>query len=235
MCTVSILERAGALRLVANRDEQRTRARAVPPAIVDINGMRVLMPIDPVSGGTWIAGNAAGLAIALLNVNPPGSPLAAPPRSRGEIVPKLAGCSSLSKMAKIAASIDPRDYAPFRLVCAAFGIVLEIVPSTRSIQRLSTRVPRMFTSSGLGDEEVEAPRRELFNQIVCEARVTDQDVRQDQFHSHQWPERPHLSVWMSREDACTVSRTVVEIGEGSVNMTYSAAPAWEEVSVDLAR
>jgi hypothetical protein len=42
------------------------------------------------------------------------------------------------------------------------------------------------------------------------------------FHCHRWADRPHLSVNMSRADACTVSRTVVSLGAGRVSMTYHA-------------
>ena len=37
----------------------------------------------------------------------------------------------------------------------------------------------------------------------------------------QWPERPEISVWMSREDARTVSVTSVELGAGgAARMVY---------------
>jgi uncharacterized protein with NRDE domain len=237
MCTVSLIESTRGLRLVANRDEQRSRARALPPVEVDLagTGLRALMPIDPVSGGTWIAVNTAGLAVALLNVNPPKSDAPAPPRSRGEIVPRLAECRSLDALVDRALALDHRVYAPFRLVGARRDHVVEIVPGTRSVHRTKTSVPVMFTSSGLGDEQVEGPRRELFERTVLDDDTTDLGSRQDRFHAHRWPERPHLSVLMTRPDALTVSRTVVEIAEEALTMTYAAVPEWQEVAAVLAR
>src|SRR5436305_3313340 len=45
----------------------------------------------PASGGTWLAANDAGLALAVLNVNPPERDREAlrPTRSRGEVIPAL--------------------------------------------------------------------------------------------------------------------------------------------------
>jgi len=223
------------LRLACNRDELRSRARALPPTLVELDGLRVLMPVDPVSRGTWIACNEAGLAIALLNVNPPDLPAIQSPRSRGDIVPRLARFHSLEQAAEAALAIDARAYAPFRLVCASRGLALEIVPSTGSVQRLSLNTPLMFTSSGLGDHQVETPRRELFARTVVAGSSPELAIRQDQFHAHRWRDRPHLSVCMTRADACTVSRTVIEIREDRLTMNYAAEPEWKRVTIETAR
>jgi hypothetical protein len=236
VCTVSLVTWAGGLRLVSNRDEQRSRPASLPPRLVDRGGVRIIMPIDPASGGTWIAVNELGLAIALLNVNPPDRPAALPPRSRGEIVPALAALTTLDDVAAAAAAIDFRDYAPFRLVCAGGGDVLQIAPAASLLHRASIDAPIMFTSSGLGDERVEGPRRELFARILFDGDAAeDRRARQDEFHEHRWSDAPHLSVFMERADACTVSRTVVEIGEERVALTYSAPPDWAGVTESMRR
>ena len=73
MCTLTILPLGGAsTRLAFNRDEQRTRPAALPPQVRQFGGRTALMPVDPVSDGTWLAVNDAGLVLALHNVNPPG-------------------------------------------------------------------------------------------------------------------------------------------------------------------
>ena len=43
---------------------------------------------------------------------------------------------------------------------------------------------------------------------------------QDAYHRHVWPDRRHESVCMYREDARTVSMTVVERLTDAVAMTY---------------
>src|SRR5262249_13957501 len=73
MCTVSIvaLNEPGnrRLRLACNRDELRSRPAALPPLVRNCDERQAIMPIDPVSDGTWIAVNDAGIAATLLNVN----------------------------------------------------------------------------------------------------------------------------------------------------------------------
>ena len=233
MCTVSVIATSAMLRLVSNRDEQRTRARAFPPSLLTFDGVRVLAPLDPESGGTWIACNELGLAVSLLNVNPPRPSTVAPPKSRGLIVPQLAGCRSLDEVCERTLAIDSRDYAPFRLVAVQGSNAVEIEPSKRTITRKHLDVPLMLTSSGLGDHEVEGPRRKLFDELM--GKGFDLYEQQDVFHAHRWSDTPHLSVDMARVDAWTVSRTIVEVRPDRVTMTYAAEPTWVPASIDLRR
>lgn len=252
MCTVSIVQSAERLRLVVNRDEQRSRPLAQPPRIVQFSPsdsrerVRAAMPIDPASGGSWVAVNDAGLAAALLNANrddrgqavnrewgqtPPGSPA----RSRGEIVPRLAALTSLEAMVDAARAIDRARYQPFRLVCTGAGRAVLIDPHLDFVQDLPVAGPLMFTSSGLGDDVVEGPRRRLFADLVLDAAAPDQESAQDRFHGHRWESMPQVSVFMSRSDASTVSRTIVEIEAERLRMIYAAAPGWRACEVELAR
>ena len=143
MCTVSVIKVPGFLRLVSNRDEQRSRPAALPPTVTQASDLRVLAPTDPASQGTWIACNEAGLAIALLNVNPPSADPRIPPRSRGEIVPGLIRSHSLDEVAELAAAIDHREFAPFRVVAvhANEAEVLELSPGTGLDRRVPTNEP----------------------------------------------------------------------------------------------
>ena len=78
----------------------------------------------------------------------------------------------------------------------------------------------MLTSSGLGDELVEAPRRELFDAMLSFGECSRQ--RQDEFHRHSWGDRTYLSVCMRRTDAATTSYTVVETWLGGASLRYHA-------------
>lgn len=242
MCTVSIVTWANGLRLAANRDERRGRAPAHPPRLVERDGVRVLMPIDPASNGTWVAANELGVAFALLNVNP-AIPFTPGARSRGGIVAALAPLGSIDDVAEAMAGLDPAPYSPFRLIAAAGCEAIEIAPSLSLTRRHALEAPVVFTSSGLGDALVEGPRRTLFAEMVGRktghARTRDDAenliARQDAFHAHRWRELPHLSVRMSRNDACTVSKTVIEIGERRIVMTYAGEPGWEASSMALPR
>jgi hypothetical protein len=231
MCTVTVvpttLSCAGTVRIACNRDESLHRRAALPPELRRIGSRQALCPIDPQSGGTWIAVNDSGLAAVLLNSSrlAPGARLLSPITfgrpSRGTIIPQLLGADSAADGLSCALELELRDYDPFRLVLIDALEIAElhwdgcrrdfrpVLPLTGS---------RMYASSGLGDHMVEGPRRALFQSTLGESPISA--ASQDRFHRHAWPGREHLSVNMCRPDARTVSYTVVELGFDEVRMTY---------------
>jgi hypothetical protein len=233
MCTVSVIytgERIDrAVRVVCNRDELRTRAEALPPRVCTLGERRAVMPIDPVSGGTWIAASDARIVMALLNYNPrPARTIGvtdAVPRSRGTIIPSLLQSSSMDEAVEAALHLRAREYEPFRLVILDVHSICEVVSDVAALRTFRTMTdgrPLLFTSSGLGDEQVDRPRRELFEQLIPPYFATA--AAQDVFHRHMWEGREHISVLMSRVDARTVSRTTVELSRGGARMKYEPVP-----------
>lgn len=242
MCTVTIVPvrgpqtaaaRAG-YRLACNRDESRLRPAALPPQVRAIDGRYVVLPVDPVAGGTWVAVNDHGLAMTLLNVYAPmaagdGSPapLQRLPhhRSRGLIIPTLIASDHVTAALNGASALRATDFPPFRLVMVDFEQIAEIRSDGFSFStsvRPRPGEPVLFTSSGLGDHVVEPPRRELFRAMFAEPGRWL--AAQDEFHRHRWPDRPHLSVCMDRPEARTVSYTVIDVAVGSARLTYSGEP-----------
>jgi hypothetical protein len=255
MCTVSLLPRAAfaqsgavcdmALRVVCSRDEQRARPAAIRPAVQVIGGRQVVMPIDPVGGGTWIAVNDRGLVFALLNQYGPaslgpgaaGRPVhelaLAPVESRGRIIPALASSGSVSEALAQAQDLDPSRYNAFRLLVADKDQLLECWPEDgRLVHRRSLlHGPIMRTSSAMGDRVVAGPRGALFRHIMSAGR--DPRVAQDAFHRHQWPGLKHISVRMERGDATTVSVTTIEIGRETASMIYTSPGRYSVVRVSV--
>jgi hypothetical protein len=161
--------------------------------------------------------------MTVLNVNAGGAKVGTGILSRGSIIPQLLPCDSLREAVVQAAGLDPANYAPFRLVLADRGSWAEVRSDgqhMRHSQPAEFTKPLLFTSSGLGDDVVEGPRRRLFEEVF--ARRSDPTALQNLFHCHRWPDRPHLSVNMSRDDACTVSRAIVGIDAERVALTYHA-------------
>ncbi len=155
-------------------------------------------------------------------------------RSRGLIIPALLPCDSLPCAAARAESLTAGRYQPFRLLIANQSRFVEIVSNGRTTSvsgRMLGNTPAFFTSSGLGDHVVEPPRRALFRSHFREHAPTPRT--QDTFHRHRWPDRPHLSVNMSREDACTVSYTTVTLNETQATMRYRAAGPASTVKPDV--
>jgi hypothetical protein len=242
MCTVTVLPRVLLssvtsddqllLRVVCNRDELLTRAPALPPTLWAAGPRRALMPIDPQSGGTWIAANDAGLVFALLNANDQASAPGAV--SRGTIIPTLVGCATVSRALAQVQQIRADWFAPFRLLIIDRDEVIDcrLHGARLHHRRYGLRRALLRTSSGLGDAVVSGPRRMLFRRTMSGSG--DAQAAQDTYHRHQWPGREAISVTMRRADAATVSRTVVEVREGSVRLSYQAMQWRYPVSVQVA-
>jgi len=243
MCTVTIVPlsdphggRAG-FRLATNRDESRRRPPAAPPVTRAFGTRHAILPIDPTGGGTWVAVNDLGLAFTILNRNPADMRgVAFPDRpSRGTIIPDLLESATLAETRSRLEQRRPDDYAPFRLIACDGRACLEAVGGAGALklQEHALDQPVMFTSSGLGDARVEGPRRRLFNDWFGDdpgAWPTEQDA----FHRHRWPQHPELSVCMSRDDARSVSLTVVAVTAAGVSLTYHGVPP-DEPGQDVTR
>jgi hypothetical protein len=215
MCTVSIIPVDGGWRVVCNRDEHRERNRALAPRWHALSGgRRAVWPIDTHAGGTWIAGSEHGLVLCVLNLNPhpPLSVVDIPDlRSRGLLIPGLIGLDSAGQVAAAVARGELGRYAPFRLLAmdADSGNVAELRWDRHELVRSwHAADSQCFVSSGLGDARV-APRLELFDSMVRLPGPTRRG--QDEFHRHQWPRHPEVSVLMSRAEARTVSITTLEV------------------------
>lgn len=278
MCTVSIIplkhpdnpEQIVGLRLVTNRDEQRTRSAALPPAWYDLepSPFRAVHPMDADAGGTWVAATTSGLVLCLLNANPRPYPALPPAQeiiSRGMIIPALMGSRDAASAARGVSSLELDRYAPFTLLAADLGEQAEQGPEARgglaarraggtatlarAGSRVTTRVfqvrwdrdrlveqelgaaPVCVASSGLGDHVV-GERLPLFDRMVARESASDDtcDERQDKFHRHQWSDRRHVSVLMSREDARTVSITTVELMSAREGMPATVTMTYEPVA-----
>ena len=219
MCTISIVPHADGFRMLCNRDELRTRPLAVPPRWRTDGRVAVTHPVDPLGGGTWIAVSGEGMAVALLNRQCRRKTVG-PTRSRGELPLALIDASGLADARHRLGRIDPAAYSGFMLVVVSFHQLLlassDGVGLTLEERELTG--PAAFTSSSLGDEEAERARLPLFQSLV--ARSRDPWSGQRAFHDHQWHAQPELSVVMHRPDACTVSRTRVDVRGGRVAMDY---------------
>jgi hypothetical protein len=223
VCTVSVVPDVDGVRIVCNRDEQRSRPPALPPRWFQLGDRRAVYPVDPLSGGTWIAANDAGLVLVLLNRSATiDRGRLAPPRSRGAIVPALIGHDRLVAAFAAGSEFRPYHFDPFQLV-GLQGTSLAVLTNdchrlTKTFVRLEQ--PLMWTSSSLGDALVERPRQALFDHLVAEASRGGRRPAQRRFHRHRWDRHPELSVLMNRSDARTVSRTVIDLSTGRVRLHY---------------
>jgi uncharacterized protein with NRDE domain len=224
MCTVSIVPvGADGFRVMCNRDERRTRPIALAPRVERAGGHDAIFPKDPLGGGTWIGVNTAGLAVAVLNRHDDHSRdrTCGAGQSRGAIGVGVLRHGRLDEAVRWAGSLTADDFAPFRLVALHKHrlVVVSCDGYAIDVSRRTLVAPVMFTSSSLGDDRVAPLRRALFEQLVTQ-RSERWLSGQLRFHSHQWPERPEVSVLMDRADATTVSRSTIDVGPRGVHFRY---------------
>jgi hypothetical protein len=222
MCTFSIVPLDGGFRVMSNRDERFDRASAFQPRLEPLDSRTVVMPIDPVGGGSWIGVNDAGLVAAVLNRHDRPSPSGASFSSRGALVRRALGSESIEAALASVEALDPTRFQPFRLVLVqGSGIALVAGNSLEFADAEATLVgPMMFTASSRGDVFVDLPRRRLFE---CLMGQSDDRLRaQSLFHRHQWPGRQDISVLMERGNAATVSRTTIDVRKCGIELDYES-------------
>jgi hypothetical protein len=228
MCSVSWVRRRGSLVVVMNRDERRDRAPARPPRRWRGADGGFTAPVDAAAGGTWIAARDSGVVLALLNHH--ASSGTAPPAgairvSRGRLVTALAAEAGVPDAARLRAE-DLASLAPFRLFVIGPRLAPRVFTWTGaalSSRRLDPQVG-FLTSSSWNPRGVIAARQAQFRAFRRAAgRPTLAALIA--FHDQAASARgPGYAVRMSRADARTVSRTVVEWRAGRVSMAYQACP-----------
>ena len=228
MCTISVVPTPDGFRLACNRDESRSRPAAGGPRLHRIGSRRAVWPVDPLSGGTWIGVNDAGLAMVLLNRRPQNSGAWVPTHSRGVLIPRLLAEARLEAVVarareELAPSNGEARFEPFTLVMIQHHHVatIDYCAGTTTLVRGRLARPVMFTSSSLGDELVERPRQRLFAALVESSRRPL--AAQARYHRHRWPDRPHISVRMARADAATVSHTTIDVSNEHIAIEYSCS------------
>jgi len=221
MCTASWLLEPKGYQLFFNRDEQKGRAKALPPQqFISDNGISYMMPVDPVGKGSWIATNEFGLTLCLLNYyqgqTPQGELI-----SRGQLVKSFAHYASADELISDFARLSYQQYAPFTLV--VFDAELTAYNGhVRSLQwdgkTLVDSLPLPpLISSAVDADNVRNERRRLFAEYnEKEESITGRLA----FHHSHDPHKGHFSPCMHRDDAHTVSFTHISVTEGNVEINY---------------
>ena len=238
MCTLTAhrlgLPDRSALWLAMNRDESRTRAAKIPPAITEPPGApRVLAPRDGAAGGTWIGVNDRGLIAALLNLYPDGIAPEAPRATvtRGALVDRALTAATVDEAcAAIAAEVRVGRYSPFRLALVSldggrlitwtgFDVVRE-----DALEDPHDRAWVFLTSSSWRSPEVLPWREEKFR--AWREAGAEHIGPVPSFHLWQPEGREEWAPLVAREKSVTRSLTKIEIDRtrGEAAMAYWRDP-----------
>lgn len=153
-----------------NRDELKTRSRALPPEIRQTDqGVRYLAPTDPDAGGTWMLVNEFGLTVCLLNRWHDEAKVGAAGQneikhqSRGILVLGFAGAKTAAEVIAQLRDTDSRVYKPFTLVVAdANELLVEVWDGERMFPEVA-EAP--LTSSSYCFPEVSQARTEGYQAL----------------------------------------------------------------------
>jgi len=213
VCTLSFRLEPDGFELWFSRDEQRSRAAARRPALSRARDTRFLAPRDPEGGGTWIAANEHGLALALLN------DYASPPRggdfeSRGRLVLALCAARDTGEVAQRVGSGGLARYRPFELAAFAPGEPVTRLAWDGRTLTAERGISGPLASSAVAHAEARAARRARFAELGAGAL--------ERFHREHAPARGALSACMHRRDAKTVSLVRVRVTRERVAMAYAA-------------
>ena len=226
MCTLTWLfnEDAQGYSLFFNRDELKTRKRALPPHMQQTqNGVSFLAPTDADAGGTWLAVNQYGLTICLLNNYTAIDPDNRVFKSRGEIVVALIDSHSIASVEEKLLAMDLSFYRGFQVVIFQHE-VKEFSWDNISLTQLIPKVP--VTSSSYDSKAVCNNRQQYFQSM---AKPVDINSLSDFHRSHINEDMTLIegkpdninSVCMHRALSKTVSQCSVQVCADQVSIAYS--------------
>ena len=224
MCTLSWLVNAQGYEVFFNRDEQRSRVKAEPPAYDTVTDS--IMPIDPQGGGTWIAVNANGITLCLLNNYQAAAQIKkGNHKSRGSLIPLLLEFKTHDEILQCLYRIEMKDYLPFWLCIFPH----DFKKDNESIDCykwdgdvLTVDKPEQpVVSSAVSLTEVQQKRGSLFNKTMKSISNTEKHLS---YHSSHLPEKGKFSVCMHREDAHTQSLSHIVVGDTIIFRYQDEAP-----------
>ena len=217
MCTLSWIPHVNGdtpgYTLGFNRDERITRAAGAPPALRHAAGVAYLAPLDTEAGGTWLAVNAWGVCLALLN-RYGSDAVAGPvdPISRGFLVSGLIDVSSVRMLEARLAPLPLSRYQPFTLASVEPGSPVHAFEwNGVELRHHVHREPGLaLVSSGHDQPGAEAARRRTAAALFQREGLGSRAV--EALHASHEPARGAYSVCMHRADAETRSYSRIEVG-----------------------
>lgn len=223
MCTLTFIPKPGGYLIGMNRDENRLRPAPLLPVITEKSGMEAAFPREAATGGTWIAANASGVAIAVLNQNR-GNEAGEKVHSRGTVIPEVIHASGMRDTVRTMEKLDLSGMLPF--LATAFFPQEQIVVEWRwdgaaLRSRPWTWRAHHWFSSGISDS-LAAQVRGAFCQTAWQRRDAGSADWLRRLHAAHTPVRGSFSVCMHRPEAASLSYTEIAFEGRHLAMRYHA-------------
>lgn len=218
MCTLTYFLTNNGYQLFFNRDEQRTRASAIPPKLNITKS--AIYPVDPQGNGTWLAVNKQGMSLALLNYYhaKPVKSSTKKQLSRGQLI--LSLIEQTKDLKSYLIDSDLSVYQPFQLcifpkdLSLTTGKVTSIKWDGKKLFEEAAVLP--ITSSSVDFEEVKTMRVKKFQEVIRN-KVVNKELLTT-YHYSQESDGKH-SVNMQRNDAMSVSISHIVVDD-TISFNY---------------
>lgn len=219
------------LYIVANRDESRARVAALPPQKFKATHTEFMMPIDPQGQGTWIATNAHGLTVAVLNNYEAEQHFHLQPakRSRGMLVKDIVACPTLLQAEKTLREETITDYAPFYLLIFA-GVNHPICWSWDGKTLKQEQLTEGFLTTSAWEAKAIPFIRKRYLEV--ELPKVKSESEHLQLLREEKPKGGGYGIAMKRDDAMTVSTTMIAVSDSGSKMDYYAGHPSEQTSAE---
>jgi uncharacterized protein with NRDE domain len=162
MCTVTYIPTNDKYFISSNRDERKSRSRAIPPAVYEINQKKLIFPKDGDAGGSWIALHENGNAAVLLNGAFEKHVAMSPYRkSRGKIFLTIIGNEG---PARYFHQLDLDQIEPFTLVLLEKDSLYEFRwdGKDKHARQLKKHRPYIWSSATLYEKSIVEKREQWF-------------------------------------------------------------------------
>lgn len=228
MCTASWWYASdGSYEVFFNRDEQKSRAQALPPRSLRREGVDFIAPLDGARGGSWFVANEYGVTVCLLNHYPSeqvpdvGHPVPdASASSRGEIVLRCAAAKDVSQVLEILEEQDLGLFRPFHLLGLGLdGDAKLMTWNGRRLEHSTGGLKAPLSSSSFQTEAVITERHRQYA-LLASPTVPGHRPPLEIFHDQHDPSRGAFSVLMNRPDAATVSQIHSSVSHRQLHVAY---------------
>lgn len=223
MCTLTYLPTPTGYLLTSSRDESVERASAIFPIHKKVGDTTVLMPQDPLGGGSWIAVDYDGNTACLLNGAFENHERQLPySKSRGLV---LLDSFKFSAIEEFAEAYNFEGIEPFTLICFRHkgkGALHQIQWDAQQVhhQELSISLPQIWSSVTLYNQAMRQKRSGWFREwLTKKPDFTAGNIMH--FHLHGGEGDPEIDFKMIRDHILqTVSLSCVEMKPETTRFIY---------------
>jgi len=222
MCTVSYINGAHGRMITSTRDENESRAEAIPPKLYRHGQQTICYPKDPSKGGTWMAIRKDGWVAVLLN----GAlePFKAQPhhvKSRGMIILELMRHPNFLGLLK---QTDFHNMAPFTLLLSSADRLIEVRWNDQkaTFGELDVNQSHIWSSATLYNKKTRQRKESIFRMFLNLTNGSPLPCDIFRFHKGQFQRSGEDVLHKNEKNIISVSITQAQPEKKRVSLDYES-------------